>query len=406
MTNTFKSHSQACQDRFVHDLLGDIAGTFIDIGCGDPVDINNTKALEDIGWRGLLIDAGDVAEACRTHRKSPFVQGDATKLNYEQMLIAFRLPTLIDYLSLDVDAATLDTLKQIPLDQIRFRVITIEHDSYRFGAGPRDEMRAMLSKAGYTMICQDVSNPDPFEDWWVDMSKVDNELAECVRCVGSQAKDITIRPIIHPDFENYFDKIFCINLDRRPDRWRHAKEQMDLYGLKKVERFSGHDQVRINGTVNGNAGCTNSHRALLEIIAYHKWDKVLVLEDDFQIRDRRFHQLFKDMIGEVPGDWDMLYLGGHYANAPQYRHSPHVIKFARMKTTSSYAIRWKFARQMAPYICGNSAIDELYSGFTPFGNCYIFTPRLMVQYPSYSDLTERESGNAMCMEDCEHEKMV
>ena len=44
----FISHSQAGQDKFVYDTLGK-SGTFLDIGCGFPIEINNTYALEQIG---------------------------------------------------------------------------------------------------------------------------------------------------------------------------------------------------------------------------------------------------------------------------------------------------------------------------------------------------------------------
>ena len=39
---------------------------------------------------------------------------------------------------------------------------------------------------------------------------------------------------------DYFDKIFCINLDSRPDRWELAQSEFDKVGiLDRVERVSG-----------------------------------------------------------------------------------------------------------------------------------------------------------------------
>lgn len=206
--------------------------------------------------------------------------------------------------------------------------------------------------------------------------------------------------------QDYFSHIFCINLDRRTDRWDHALDQFRLLGLQNVIRFSGHADVIHNGRVNGNAGCTASHRALCEIIAFNKWPRVLILEDDFECIHEDTQQRFSDMIGEVPNDWDMLYLGGHYADAPQKRISPHVIKFNRMLTTSSYGITWQMARRIAPYLHSDFPIDSLYSGFTPHHNCYIFQPRLFIQAPSHSDLTETHSMNGPCMLDPNHENLV
>lgn len=202
---------------------------------------------------------------------------------------------------------------------------------------------------------------------------------------------------------DYFDKIICINLDRRTDKWAECQKQFDKYGLI-VERFSGHDMA---GSVGwGNNGCTASHRGVLELICHHKWKRTLILEDDFHIRHTDFHQMFSDMIGEVPNDWDMLYLGGHYSEKPKSRVSKHVIRINRMATTSSYAVTYDFARKVAPGIFGIGPIDCLYFEQHLSSNCYIFQPRLMVQRPCFSDIQNKECDNSGCMEDTTHENMV
>ena len=38
--------------------------------------------------------------------------------------------------------------------------------------------------------------------------------------------------------EKYFDKIYCINLDRRTDRWEHFLNQSKNFGLNDFERIS------------------------------------------------------------------------------------------------------------------------------------------------------------------------
>ena len=59
---------------------------------------------------------------------------------------------------------------------------------------------------------------------------------------------------------DFFDAIFCINLDKRPDRWIHAQEQFKKIGiLDKVKRFSAIERK------DGRLGCIKSH---LEIIKY------------------------------------------------------------------------------------------------------------------------------------------
>ena len=39
----------------------------------------------------------------------------------------------------------------------------------------------------------------------------------------------------------YFDKKFCINLDRRPDRWDIVSDEFNKWGIKDVERVSAVD---------------------------------------------------------------------------------------------------------------------------------------------------------------------
>lgn len=206
--------------------------------------------------------------------------------------------------------------------------------------------------------------------------------------------------------EDYFTKIIVINRDARTDRWEHCQEQFRKFNLAKVERFSAYDHGNINGHIGGNGGCTSSHRAVLDVIAYHKWPRTLVLEDDFEIIHHDFHDKFSEMIGKVPDDWQLLYLSGHYAEKPQYRVNKHVIRMARMMTTTSYGITWQMAREMAPVIYGSAPIDTLYYPFHLSHKCYIFQPRLMVQYETYSDLQGRVMDNKPCMLDESHENMV
>lgn len=197
MIPEFKSSSQHGQDRFPYELIvkpeGKLDGTFLDIGCNDPVSCNNTYALEQLGWRGLLNDIiHDCTRSCAV-RKSPFVLGDATKMNWRDVLQAHNLyHDAIDYLSLDVDAATLATLKNLPLGRIKFRTITVEHDSYIYGPGPRDEMRSILFSLGYALTCADVmaGENSPFEDWWICPGTVDMQIANKLACEGALAANV------------------------------------------------------------------------------------------------------------------------------------------------------------------------------------------------------------------------
>lgn len=165
----FKSYSQAGQDEWVLSKFPKgYKGTFLDIGCSHPVELSNTYALEQLGWLGLLVDIDDVTELVENHRVSPFKMLDATSYDFSGLLKHFDLEPLVDYVSLDVDSATLDAVRNLLSNGIAFKVATVEHDRYRFGDERAKDIRRFLTKAGYTIERLDVSHQGlPFEDWWV-----------------------------------------------------------------------------------------------------------------------------------------------------------------------------------------------------------------------------------------------
>lgn len=80
------------------------------------------------------------------------------------------MPTVIDYLQIDIDppSASLAVLKQMPFDDFRFSFITFEHDAYQFGEQTAQEQRKILGGHGYIPLALDVSqHSKPFEDWWI-----------------------------------------------------------------------------------------------------------------------------------------------------------------------------------------------------------------------------------------------
>lgn len=173
--------SQAGQDRFVEALCGHGEGGFyLEIGSADPALNNNSLFFEKTAhWKGVSIDINIAHQKkWQQERKNPLVIGDATVLDYVQVLKGF--PPVIDYLSLDIDEAYDQVLEQIPLDRYQFKVITIEHDAYRFGDQYRSKEREILKKHGYHLLCADVHSPRDFqfEDWWVHPSAFPKSLIE------------------------------------------------------------------------------------------------------------------------------------------------------------------------------------------------------------------------------------
>jgi len=190
-----RSYSQAGQDIFVYNILykgmNIKNGYFLDIGCSQPFIDNNTFVLENLGWRGILLDVYDVANdpnhVAIRDRKSPFICADATTINWDTL----NIPYSIDYISFDIDSATIKGIDNFPWKNCRTKIITIEHDIYHAGSEAKIKIYNTLTEYGYTLVCDNVKNHgDMFEDWFVDTNVVPEYLWEKYKCHNKEYQDI------------------------------------------------------------------------------------------------------------------------------------------------------------------------------------------------------------------------
>lgn len=192
-----QSRSQSGQDIWVFEMTEHkTSGFYVDIGCNDPEFHSNTFALEQMGWNGLLVD---VVGGCEK-RKGVFVLCDATRPNDRLKFNYDCMPTVVDFLSLDVDDALIPVFTSIPWDHSIFRTICLEHDTYRKGEAERDKTRVLLKAMGYILVCADVCvdwpNPEsrsPYEDWWCSPEHVNPDLIKRYQSEGAYWKDIISR---------------------------------------------------------------------------------------------------------------------------------------------------------------------------------------------------------------------
>ncbi len=190
-----KSFSQAGQDKFVLKMLNNKKnGKYIEIGAFDPIKISNTYILEkEYNWSGFSLDIEQkFQKRFNKIRKNKCILADATKFNYENEIRSlWGNIERIDYLQLDVDPAeiTYESLCALPLDKVRFSVITFETDYYRFGENIRKLSREKFKQYGYQLVAADVMNDSqPFEDWYVDPDHVDISIYKKYICEFKEGK--------------------------------------------------------------------------------------------------------------------------------------------------------------------------------------------------------------------------
>lgn len=191
-----ESKSQAGQDLFVYAVTRKTNGTFLEIGGCHPIEINNTYELEKMGWSGYSFDIDpNLAYLFSKNRKCQFIVADVTRLDWVRFLTENNLiNTTVDYLSFDVDEASLPTLRRFPFDKIKFNVMTVEHDRYRFGQAVADEMRSIILPHNYEIICKDIQNDNlPYEDWYVHKDL----LAENPHIENYRSNNVNWREVIY-----------------------------------------------------------------------------------------------------------------------------------------------------------------------------------------------------------------
>jgi GR25 family glycosyltransferase involved in LPS biosynthesis len=193
------------------------------------------------------------------------------------------------------------------------------------------------------------------------------------------------------NLESYFDKIFCINLDSRSDRWESATEEFKKHSLQ-VERIPGIDGSKMNldfpsEIKEGAVGCALSQFFAIKYAKQLGLNKFLLLEDDIEF-DENINELFSQYIHEVPSNWDMLYLGGqHFHGMNLQQVSEHVYKCEYTLAAHSVAFNSTvFDRFIGKLIDITKPCDIHYAESHKEINAYVFIPHLTWQKNSYSDI--------------------
>jgi GR25 family glycosyltransferase involved in LPS biosynthesis len=122
---------------------------------------------------------------------------------------------------------------------------------------------------------------------------------------------------------NYFDKVYVINLDKRKDRLKACKKEFKKIGAK-FERVSAIDGSTLDIEIENPKGLRWNKNAyalalttikILEEAIEKGYNNILIMEDDIE-----FHPLFdiigKRVLGTIPENYDLAFLGYTHTMAP------------------------------------------------------------------------------------------
>lgn len=209
--------------------------------------------------------------------------------------------------------------------------------------------------------------------------------------------------------DNYFNKIFVINLDESVDRWKSVVDELQKAGITNYERVPGvrlkslagipesyynrlvsqhkvHDYYKI-GAVGGNM----AHNNCIKLAKERGYNNVLILEDDIGIRENA-NELFEKIIIQLKNiSWDVLYLGGsNQTDKTPIKISENLVKADKILACHSYAVRSHlFNKIITESLSHGKELDNYYKDLQPSHKCICTSPKLTWQKDGVSIVLQR-----------------
>lgn len=194
--------SQCHQDLLVASLLHEQKnGFFVDLAANDAVNLSNTYRLEQLHqWGGICIEPNAMYWAHLAHRNCHVAAAVVSKermtevnfrmyrdmwrraasggidelidpsipksndkpvklftVTIEEILERYNAPSVMEYLSLDIEGAEYMVMKDFPFDRYKFKIMTVER--------PSQELTDLLYENGYLYLAG--NNDDGMETAWI-----------------------------------------------------------------------------------------------------------------------------------------------------------------------------------------------------------------------------------------------
>lgn len=193
---------------------------------------------------------------------------------------------------------------------------------------------------------------------------------------------------------DYFDKIVCINLDIRKDRWRECRRLFNRHNLN-VERLPAiygkmlniYERPEQGAWYPGYVGCGLSHLFAMKYAKQLNLKNILIFEDDIEFIED-INEVFHEIKGEIPNDWNMIYFGGSHHCVPQ-KISKHIYKTINLLTAHAIAINGNYFDTVIESITNiDTPVDVNYQKLQEHCNAYVTRPHLVWQKSDYSTINE------------------
>lgn len=170
----------------------------------------------------------------------------------------------------------------------------------------------------------------------------------------------------------FFDKIYCINLDARTDRWEECEAEFNRIGWS-VDRFPGSEK-------------SFNHAQFECLKACLEYESSLILEDDCEFKEMAH---LPNALSALPSDWDIVFLGATLLSEHDEKLNPNLYRYKNGWATQAVG----YSQKMVQWLVKNfdpmngTIYDEwLRVNVLNQFKCYIVYPMVVYQRPSFSDI--------------------
>lgn len=182
---------------------------------------------------------------------------------------------------------------------------------------------------------------------------------------------------------DFFDKIYVVNLAKRTDRMKQAKEQLDKYNIpferwEAIENLDGAEGLRLT---------------MIELFTHainSNYLNVLVFEDDVDVIDESINEVMENVVHQIPYDYDIIYLGCQLSTVPTGFYWTHLMKCKQMQSTHAAFYSLKVMKEILASDFFAPIDNCFIKIIQPKGNCYAVYPILCSQIVSKSDIYTSE----------------
>lgn len=195
-----------------------------------------------------------------------------------------------------------------------------------------------------------------------------------------------------------------INLAHRTDRLQHIVPELTKMGIDRAVRL---DAVKLD---RGALGCTLSHCKAIKEAKANNWPYVLIVEDDFQWRDRVTPDTVQTCLNEAfqhSSQWDLLFFACRPFEEADFvladgTSARHLRRVMRAYTSSGYIVQQHYYDTLLQNLeegafmfdqfqrenHGAFCLDRHWECLQRKDRWLRTEPRLGKQLPGYSDITK------------------